>query len=167
MALVRRAHGLDGELHVAERTDDPEEVFVEGRVFQVLEGGPEHLPARLTLEAARPHRGGRLLRFSEIEDRSAAELYAGRHLTLPRDELRPLDENEFFAQELVGFEVVRVGGERVGSVTAVYDAGGRTLLGVDADGRELLVPFSRQVVAGVDVDSREIVIDPPAGLLDL
>ncbi len=166
VALVRRAHGLGGELHVAERTDDPEEVFTEGRVFQV-DGAPEGRTDRLTLTAFRPHRGGWLLRFGEIGDRTSAEAYAGCELTLPKEELRPLDENEFFVQELVGYDVIDVDGEMVGPVRAVYDASGQTFLGVDVNGRELLIPFSRQVVREVKAGEGKIRIDPPPGLLEL
>jgi 16S rRNA processing protein RimM len=37
----------------------------------------------------------------------------------------------------------------------------------DADGREHLVPFVRELVPAVDVPGGRVVVDPPEGLFDL
>jgi 16S rRNA processing protein RimM len=166
VALVRRAHGLDGELLVQLLTGDPETVFEEGRVFLVM-GGAGGAPERLTLEASRRHRGGLLLAFREIADRAAAERLRGLDLAVPVDELRELAKDEFFLHDLVGYVVVRADGSAIGAVATVYETGGQMLLGVAEDGREVLVPFGRQVVMDVDRDARRIVIDPPPGLLEV
>ena len=167
VGLVRSAHGLTGELLVEEKTADPEEVFSEGRVFRVEGGGSGQVEARLTLQSSRPHRGGRLVRFVEVVDRTGAERYAGRHLAVDRDELRPLAEDEYFVQELVGFEAVGQLEESIGLVRSVYETAGSTILGIDADGREVLVPFQAMFVTRVSRAERKIWIDGPEGLLEL
>jgi 16S rRNA processing protein RimM len=165
VALVRNAHGLDGEVLVELLTGDPDEVFVEDRVFRVPGGAGRRLD-RLTLTGARRHKGGLLLRFREIADRTAADRLRGRELAVPGDELRKLEEDEFFLHDLVGYTVVRQDGEPVGDVTTSYETGAQLLLGVTAGEREFLVPFGRQVVTEVDREVRRIVIDPPPGLLE-
>jgi len=164
IALVRKAHGLDGEVLVELMTGDPDQIFVEDRVFRVP--GRARGPDRLTLMGARRHKGGLLLRFREIADRIGAELLQGQDLALPASELRALEENEFFLHDLIGYSVVQAHGERVGVVSTVYETGGQMLLGLDADGRELLVPFGSQIVMEVNREARQIVIDPPPGLLE-
>lgn len=146
-------------------TGDPDEVFVEGRRFG-LPGGRGREAARLTLASTRRHKGGLLLRFHEVADRGSAERLRGSELTLPADELRALDVDEFFLHDLVGFVVVRADGEPVGEVATSYETGAQLLLGVDAGGSEILIPFGRQLVKAVDREARRIVIDPPAGLLE-
>jgi len=51
--------------------------------------------------------------------------------------------------------------------TDVLHSPAGSLLAVDWAGRELLVPFRREVVPTVDLARRVAVIDPPEGLLDL
>lgn len=168
VAYVKKAHALEGELFVQLETDYPFDVFVEGRVFRVSDGGPIGLAADLTLVRGRPHAGGWILEFREIEDRTLAERYRGHHLSLPREELVALRENEFFQHDLEGLEVVGPSGERLGEVDHVYGTDGPSLLAVDAgDGREHLVPFVAEIVEEVDLEAATIRVRPPAGLLEL
>jgi 16S rRNA processing protein RimM/ribosomal protein S16 len=166
VGLVRNAHGLDGEVLVELLTGDPDDVFVEGRVFRIS-GRGRRGPDRLTLTGARRHKGGLLLSFGEIEDRTAAERLRGCELALPGDDLRKLEEDEFFLHDLVGYTVVCLNGEPVGDVVTSYETGAQLLLGVLAGKRELLIPFGRQLVTEVDREGRRIVIDPPPGLLEV
>jgi 16S rRNA processing protein RimM len=87
-------------------------------------------------------------------------------LSLPLSELPELEEGEFFVHDLVGYEVVLVGGSLVGSVGRVYDAAGQTILGVDGEGGEQLIPFTGQIVREVKPEALRIVVDPPPGLLE-
>jgi len=167
VARLRKAHGLDGEILASIDTGDPDSIFVPGREFEIA-GSPAGSPIpNLTLETARPHKGGYLLRFREIGDREAADALRGREITVPADALRPLEENEFFLHDLVGLEAWREGGDRIGAVNEVYDLGGHIFLGVDVQGHEKLVPFRPEVVGSVDRESGRVWIDPPPGLLEL
>jgi 16S rRNA processing protein RimM len=165
VGLIRKAHGLDGELLVELSTGDPDDVFAIDRVLEVA-GGKGRGPDRLTVMGARRHKGGLLLRFREIGDRTAAEMLQGRELALPLGELRELEEDEFFLHDLVGYTVVRADGEPVGDVVTSYETGAQLLLGVLDGEREVLIPFGRQLVTEVDREARRIVIDPPPGLLE-
>jgi len=165
VGLVRKAHGLSGEVLVEPLTGDADDVFVVGRVFGVR-GGGRAAPSRLTLHSGRLHKSGQLLRFEEVGDRAAAEALCGAALALPVEELRELEPDEYFVHELVGYRVVRAGGAEVGIVAVVYETGAQMLLGIGAGGGEILVPFGRQVVTEVDRKARRIVIDPLPGLLE-
>ncbi|MDT8436966.1 MAG: ribosome maturation factor RimM [Gemmatimonadota bacterium] len=167
VARLLRAHGLAGEVFAALETSDPEVLFTAGRAFRLAGERPVGTEEELVLESARPHGGGWLLRFRGREDRDAAERLRGLEIALPDDELRPLAEDEFYLHELIGLEAWREGGDRIGPVRDVYEAGGRVLLGVEAEGRERLVPFRREIVTRVDREARRVWIDPPAGLLEL
>jgi len=167
VARLVRAHGLGGEILANPTTSDAETIFAPGRVFQVTEGGPEEAPTELVLASARPHKGGFLLRFDGYVDREGAESLRGLEIGLPEEELRPLEEDEFFLHQLVGLEAWRTGGERIGPVLDVYELGGQVLLGIESEGRERLVPFRREMVERVDLEARRVWIDPPPGLLEL
>lgn len=167
VARLGKAHGLAGEILVIPETGDPELVFIPGREFGLTGSATASGTGTLTLQAARPHKGGYLLSFEEIGDRDRAEAVKGREITVPGDTLRPLEENEFFLHELVGFEVLRENDERVGEVVEVYELGDQLLLGIEVGGSEKLIPFNRELVRSVDREAGRIRVDPPPGLLEL
>lgn len=167
VALVRRAHALEGELFVHLETDYPEEVFRRGRVLRVSDGGPIGLSGRLTVEEARPHGDGWILRLEEIEDRTLAESYAGHQLSLNREDLVALGEDEYFLHDLPGMEVRDEQGRALGTVEDVYDTAAAPVLEVTHDGEEGLVPCVREIVIDIDTEARVITLRPPAGLLEI
>ena len=168
VARVRRAHGLAGEVLVHAETDDGAEVFRAGRRFGMrIERGDATVMREVTLLESRPHRGGYLLRFPEIVDRHTAETLLGAELLLEREELRPLDEDEYFLHELVGLDVIDEGKGSLGPIVDVYDTAGQVLAAVRVDGRERLFPLRREFVRKVDMEARQVDVALPAGLLEL
>lgn len=168
VGTIRKPHGIRGELMVQVETDRPAAVFVPGRVL--LRAGADGRPGAgsLTVERSRPFKDGVLLRVQEHPNRDQAmEELRGTVLLIPRDQAAPLDEDEVFLHELVGMRVLTAEGE-VGVVGELYDAPSGWLLGVWRErGKELLVPFVREMVRRVDREARVLEIEAPAGLLDL
>jgi len=168
---VRRAHGIRGEVVVEALTDEPGAVFAPGR--RVFAGTTSGKPARdelqLHVEHASPFKGGFIVRFREIIDRSAAETWRDRYLLVPSSELPPPDEDEVYLHDLPGMQVVRTTGEPVGEVVEVYELPQGLVLELrHAPPREgtVLIPFDEHTVTAVDPDARVITIDPLDGLLD-
>jgi 16S rRNA processing protein RimM len=83
----------------------------------------------------------------------------------------PGGPDEFHDHQLVGLTVVTTAGEQVGVVTDVRHHGQDLLVIEPAAGSqrrsEVLVPFVAAIAVDVDVAGGRMVIDPPAGLLDL
>ena len=168
VARVRRAHGLTGEVLVHAETDDGAEVFHPERRFGVrIERGRETVVHEMTLVESRPHRGGYLLRFREVVDRDTAQTLLGAELLLEREDLRPLDEGEYFLHELVGLEVTDEHEGSLGPIVDVYDTAGQVLAAVRVDGRERLFPLRREFVRKVDMETRHVEVALPDGLLEL
>lgn len=167
VARIRRTHGLTGELQVQSETTDGPDVFLPGRTFQVRAVGRDVPHTTLTLETSRPHKGGFLLRFAEVSDLESAQKLMGAELLLAPEELRPLDEGEFFLHELVGLEIIEQDGSSLGTIADVFDASGQLLASVELDGRERLFPFRRETVNRIDMKARKIEVSLPPGLLEL
>ena len=167
VARVGKPHGLDGELLVRSVTADGESVFQPGRQFRVRKPGEEGAGRTLTLEQSRPHKGGFLLRFAEVADRDVGRGLLGAELLVTVDELRPLEEGEFFLHDLIGLEIIETDGSRLGQVTDVYDAAGQLLASVEVEGRERLFPVRSETVRRIDMEAGTIEVSLPVGLLDL
>ncbi len=162
---IGRPHGLRGEVTVEVRTDDPELRFAPGAILatEPASAGP------LTVVAGWHHGARLVLSLDGVGDRSAAERLRGTLLVVDVDpQASPSDPEEFFDYQLRGLEVSTVAGEPVGELHDVLHLPGQDVLAVRRpDGREVLVPFVAAMVPQVDLGVGRVLIDPPAGLLDL
>jgi 16S rRNA processing protein RimM len=166
---VRKAHGVRGDLVVEAITDDPEGVFAAGRklVAGTVTGDPAKDRRELSIVSAQPFKGGFIVHFDEIADRTIADTWRDRFLLVPASELEPLGDDEVYVHDLLGMRVELESGEIVGIVEELYELPQGLTLDVrrEKGGGTVLVPYDR-VVTSVDRAARIIRIDPPVGLLD-
>jgi 16S rRNA processing protein RimM len=164
---VRNVHGLKGELVVEPHTDEPDEIFSPGRRLFVgnVRGAVDGEPREIT--AARPFKGGYIVKFAGLDDRNTAELWRERFFLVPVGEVSPLAEGEVYLHELEGMRVVLANGETLGKVATIYELPQGLVLDVAREGKKgtVLIPYDH-VVTSVDRAARVITIDPPEGLID-
>lgn len=163
---IGRPHGLKGEVSVEPRTDEPERRFAPGAVLHAERTRPGAAePGRFTVEGHRWHSGRLLVTFAEIDGREAAEAARGSVLVVEVDpDERPADPEEFYDHQLVGLAVVTPAGAQVGVLREVVHGAAQDLLVVEADGRDVLVPFVSALVPEVDLDAGRVVVDDGPGL---
>jgi 16S rRNA processing protein RimM len=149
VGVVGRPHGLDGSFHVsrprASALEQGAEVVVNGetRTIDRRSGTPD-----------RP-----IIRLNGASDRTAAEALRGQDLRVPRSAVPPLEDDEFWADDLVGCAVVD-GQASVGTVRRLLAYPSCELLEVERDGAPLLlVPLVRDAVRAVDVEARTIDVN--------
>jgi 16S rRNA processing protein RimM len=164
---VRKAHGIRGDLVVEPITDEPDAVFAPGRrvIAGTASGDPAKNNPELHVESASPFKGGYIVHFTEIAERTIAEQWRDRFLLMPSDELTPLADDQVYVHELLGMRVELENGETIGSVVDTYELPQGLTLDVKRERGTVLIPYDR-IVTSVDRESRVIRIDPPAGLLD-
>ncbi len=147
---VGRPHGLDGSFYV---TGACPRLLQEGVTVRV-DGEAARIVRRAGLDA-RP-----IVRLEGIEDRSAVESLNGRVLTVERSSAPPLDENEWWAGELEGCEVVD-GDRKVGIVCRLLELPSCEALEVRMQGtnEQLLIPMVSDAIRSVNVVKRSIDVD--------
>jgi 16S rRNA processing protein RimM len=162
---VIRPHGVQGELVVDVRTDEPEQRYATGSVLATdpATAGP------LTVTAARPHQGRLLVTFDGIADRDGAEGLRGVLLCVDSAQVPPpADPDEFRDHQLVGLQAYNPAGELLGEVVRIQHAPASELLEIRlTDGRTGLVPFVAALVPEVDLAGGRVVLAPPEGIFDL
>jgi 16S rRNA processing protein RimM len=130
LAAIIGAHGIAGEVRLKLFTDDL------GR-YRSFNGGA------LTLRSVRDGGNGAIARFAEIPDRTAAERFRGTELTVPRSELPPLEEGEYYHADLLGLSCETEAGEPIGYVVAVENFGAGDILEIEKpDGKRFMVPIA-------------------------
>ncbi|WP_172898509.1 ribosome maturation factor RimM [Micromonospora rifamycinica] len=187
---IGKPHGIRGEVTVEVRTDEPEARFAPGAVLRTEPGATHRgaggraaepaptggepgvayqVPGELTIESARMHQGRMLVAFEGVLDRETAEALRGTLVGVDSSTVAPPeDPEEFHDHQLVGLAVVTPAGEHLGEVAKIDHAPASDLLVLRRpQGGSALIPFVKAIVPEVDLAGGRVVVDPPAGLLDL
>lgn len=106
------------------------------------------------------------MKLDGIDSISEAESWIGSVISIGAGELPEPEEGSYYDFDLIGCEV-HSETRFLGVVGEVVDYGGASLLRVDRDGKETLIPFARRFLRNVDTTARRIEVDLPEGLLDL
>ncbi len=165
LGRILGAHGLQGEVRVRYFGDSPENI----ELAPCLVLGPEADSPELTKLNCRP--GGRasevLMQLAGVSDREAADGLRGTDVYGDAQALSPLPEGEFYWYQLVGCRVEDLEGRVLGDVESIWDAGGHDLLVLkDAQGEQLLIPTSREVLREIDLEQQLLRVDVLPGLLE-
>jgi 16S rRNA processing protein RimM len=167
---LNKAHGTKGELFVWPLTDHPEGTFAPGVILYLGDqtgNAPDPTRPSMVVQSARPFRRGYLIRLEGVDYREDAEALQGLYVLRPAEELGGVEEGEVFYHQLLGMEVLTVAGEKVGEIVEVYEVRPADLLEVKGPSKTHYIPFLASIVREVDTENDRLVIDPPAGLLDL
>jgi 16S rRNA processing protein RimM len=122
---------------------------------------------RLTLENAWQHKGRLVLKFSGIDSIGSAGALAGAWVEIEASEAARLPAGTYWDHDLVGCTVSDGEGTKLGVVREVLRIAGNSQLVVDGPSGEFLVPAVADICTAVFIERREIVVDLPAGLMDL
>lgn len=157
IGVITRAHGIRGEVFF--RPDvEGSETILDQRVL-LLERANE-APRRVEVEKASPTPNGILLRLRGIADRTTAETLRGFEVRLDRSALPPLEEDEFYADDLLGMSVVTPEGASLGLVVRVADTGGVPNLEVEGPSGIYQIPLAQAFVDRIDLEARVITATP-------
>jgi 16S rRNA processing protein RimM len=159
---VARAHGNKGQLIVNPDTDFAEERF---RVGQVMLVGADQTPR--AIRDVRFQQGRPIVALEGIETMDDADALAGAELKVRADSLEALPDGTFYHYDLIGCEVRDAADRLVGRVTAVEGTMEMSRLVVDGERGEVQIPLVAEICVSIDVAAHRIVVDPPAGLIEL
>ena len=119
------------------------------------------------VESYERDRNSRFLKLAGINTLAQADELAGSDIFVAEEEWPPPEDSRLYQFQLIGSRVIRKDGARVGTVKGILPVGAGSLLIVDREGGEVLIPFTESICVRVDPEGKEIEIDPPEGLLEL
>lgn len=168
VGVVKKPHGIKGDVLVFPLTDAPELVFVKGRTLVLMDRQGVLTGHEVEVTVARAYHRAWLLHFKGHESREALEVLRERYLGQSVGEARALDDGEFYLHELNGMRVELKDKSPIGVIHSVYEAPQGYLLGVRSQaGKERLVPLNPEYVRRVDRGEKLVIITPPDGFLEL
>ncbi|MBN2496375.1 MAG: 16S rRNA processing protein RimM [Deltaproteobacteria bacterium] len=161
MGKVSRPHGIRGELRVIEGLGSSgawhrvEEVFI-GR------GQDDAVAHRIRgLRVSGKHV---IVSLEGVADRDAADRLKGLSVYVPRESLATCGQDEYYAEDLIGLQVVDVRGRVLGLLVEIFDNGAHEVYAVREGSQQVLLPVVDGVVKSVDLELGRMIVDPPEGL---
>ena len=143
--------GLKGEVKVYVTTDEPE-YFETLKEFRVA--GPEFGPRILKTESVRPGRGNQVIKFQGVNNIRDAEGLIGAQISMRESDLRPLHEDEYLVEDIVGMEVVTTDGRSLGKISEIIHAPANDVYVTE----QAMIPAVKEFVQKIDVDKKKMVV---------
>ena len=157
MGRIKGVWGVRGDLRVDVLSDSPNR-FSTGSTLTVA--------GRVaTVERSRPVRGGLVVKFDIVADRSEAESMRGQVLTVPQERVAPLPGGQYYHFQIIDMNVWDEAGDRLGRVKEIIETGVNDVYVIDRPGqKDLLIPAIAEVVLAVSVSDNRMTINVPEGL---
>lgn len=106
-----------------------------------------------------------LLQIENIDNRKAAEAFAGKEIWIKKSDLPTTEEGTYYWFDLIGLTVITTAGEILGRLENILTTGSNDVYVVrNTEGREILVPALETVVVEIDVAQKQMRVDLPEGL---
>lgn len=154
MGRIVAPYGVRGWLKVVPQTEQPGTLLLY-RTWWLEQDGAWRA---YRLLQGREHGRGVVAQLEGIDDRNDAALLRNRPIAVPRADLPPAPEGEFYWDDLIGLAVVNAEGEALGRVEEIFATGANDVLVVRGE-RERLIPFVETVVQAVDLEGGELKVD--------
>ena len=149
---VQKSWGAAGEVVLNRPVEDLQDLNVQEPIFIEFDG----LPVPFFIESYQ-EKGNRLIvKFEDVDTLAEAEELVGRDVTFQLDE----DDDE---DSLIGLKVRDARTRKIiGTVVDFSDYGGNTLITVETDGGDVLIPIHEDLIVSIHKDV--MTLDIPEGL---
>jgi 16S rRNA processing protein RimM len=163
MGVFGAPQGVRGEVRVKSLTGEPSAIGAYGPLTN------KDRSRSFAFETLRPLKDNVLVaRLAGVSSREAAEALKGVEIFARRDQLPPLNEDEFYYDDLVGLEAVDAEGTPLGRVVSLMNHGAGDVLEIApvGGGETLLLPFTKGVAQSIDFDAGQVIIERPREVED-
>jgi 16S rRNA processing protein RimM len=147
---VTGAFGVEGAVKVTPLTDFHDRFDV--GVSLLLDGCAHKV------EWSREGQPGLVVKFHGIENRTMAELFRGRYLEVPDEDVRPLEPGKFYHHQVVGLDVSSSSGRRLGVIAEVLERPANDVWVCREGAIEHLIPATKDAIVEIDIPASRVVV---------
>ena len=164
LGKIVKKYSFKGELLAKLDTDEPELYENLDAIFVSLRNNL--IP--FFIESSQLHKSDLLrIKFEEVDTEEDADALMKSDLFLPLELLPKLEGDKFYFHEVIGFTIEDQNFGKVGIIKNINDSTAQSLFEIDRDGIEILIPMNDEFIVEVNRDSKNIIVNTPAGLIDL
>lgn len=162
---IVNTQGLKGEVRVQPITDFPEQRFKKGEnVTAFLENGKT---VELEIDGKRKHKNFILLHFKGLDSINDVTYLKPSTLKITSEQQTnlKLEPDTYFYHQIIGLDVFKEDGEKVGKIKDIMDLGPNDVWVVERDNQtDLLLPKIDDVIKEVDLKNHKVIVDVVEGL---
>ncbi len=163
LGKVAKAHGIKGELKIFPYSGHPENFREYESIFLSEENSDTK--RQYHIDKCRVQGKYALLLLQESCSRNDAEELVGSVVSVLRNALPQLNDDEFYLADLEGREMITTEGESLGYIKGLLQTDGHDILAVEGKGREYLIPAIGEFL--VRIEPHQVHVKIPPGLLDI
>lgn len=156
MGQVAAPYGVKGWVHIQTFTAQPDTL---GDYTQWWLGNEKRGYQPYGLKSSKLHGAALVALLDGILDRDQAFALKGMQIAVPRDQLPPPGQDEYYWSDLMGMQVENPAGVVLGTLADRLETGANDVMVVQGDGRQHLIPWVDHFVKRVDPLARKIVVD--------
>ena len=162
LGYVAKLHGFKGEVSLFLDVTNPLEYENLDKIFVDINGFLT--PFFIKSITLRP-KSQATIKIDGINSDKEAQQVLKRQVYLPLTELPALSGKEFYDHEVVGFELIDLTFGKVGLIQQIIDLPVNPLIQVDAEGKEVLIPFVKDLIQEVNRIDKQLIVKAPEGLI--
>lgn len=165
LAQIGKAHGIKGELKMKFLGSDPTVLSSLEEIALFTEDGKEPL-YMYVIENVRGTPPS-IIKLNGIEDRTSAERLSGLYIAVTREELGPLEDNQYYIADLVGMRVFDEQRGEIGKLRSVLQGTSPNYQIARPGKKDLLLPTQGNFLLNVDFELGIMYVNLPEGLWDI
>jgi 16S rRNA processing protein RimM len=104
--------------------------------------------------------------FAGFDAPEKVKAFNGWFIKVPEEETEPLPEGTYYWFELIGMEVFSEDGEKLGTITDIFETGSNDVYVVKRGRKEVYIPATQEVIKQIDRKAKRMIIHLMDGLLD-
>lgn len=143
IGLIRTTHGIKGQLKVAGdnpvfRDDFKKDLYIDTDPMTIVH-----------IDKVQKQKDILLVSFKEFNDINMVGKFKGFNILIKKEDLDPLEDNEYYIDDLIGMEVYNIKDEFKGVVSDVIKYPQCFYIRVNKDEKSSLVPFIDEFIDDV------------------
>jgi 16S rRNA processing protein RimM len=164
LGKISKPHGLNGEVRIFLYSGNLDSINKLNSLFICKK--EDERPVELKISHLRIHNNTTIIAIEGINTVEEASGLRGSIVLADKCDLPETKEDEYYWFQLIGLNVVTVEGNFIGTVKNLIDREPQSLLVVENDKKEFLIPMVDTIVREVKLDESEVIIVPIEGLFD-
>ena len=162
VGVITSPHGIHGEVNIFPTTDDPKRFLELKKVY--IDTKKES--KEMEIGGIKFFKNMVIAKLDGICDRTQAEKYRSADIYIDRKDALPLEEDEYYICDIIGSTVRSDEGEVLGVLEDVLTSSANDVYVIKREnGKELLVPSTKECVLSVDPAEKNIVVHLLKGMI--
>lgn len=155
-------HGIKGEIKIYPYTDDIDNLTTLKELYI-----DEELKVSYKIKMCRVHKNMLIAKLQGINDANTALTFKTKYVYIKKSELKELDEDTYYVEDLIGCEIVNEeDGSVLGTLVYVFNTGANDVYEVEREDKtKVYLPAISQVIKNVDIKSKKVYIKLMEGLI--